>query len=657
MTYTAVAWVKGDAGKMMAIECGELDSGTTLIGRTQSTPVSATGGWQKLTATRSMGANAAYGDVVIRNYNAVAHTFYVDSVMYLQSDTAPVDYYAGNGDFTYAWSGTAHASTSLQQAPSLGGWGSSSTGKAYSSINAPFAGTRCAGVLTQGLTGDGLYHNDITVTAGLTYTLSAWVKITSTLPSFSASLRWKDAGNAILIDNSLDVYPSLVIGSWVRVSATYVAPANATKLQPMWRIYANHTPTTFYVDSMMVEQSSGLGTYFDGTTSATTEFTHAWTGTANQSISSQSAIGLSGVSAGRNSAVIESKHYVFSSVAEDGKKTAKWVSPAGTANAGWRIASINGNNVLGFTPNIKAGGVYTLWFRYRATGWQGSHTFQVQVADTTSQNVVAAYDTPRLINSSTWTDYRRTFVAQRDATAATVMFVSLPLTPQATVDGVFEIRRWMLVEGEYNGDYIDGTRPFSKWDGTAHASTSVGYAPQLLDLAGKPLVDVSAVGATTLPGGFTNSEPRTLYTVYNNLQDISDSSVWPILTYGATALNDVIPNQYITLRLQSATGIYDNSICARRTGGAGANAPGSKIGVNVVSYGLNATGSIFGQANNGSIILDGFTMDMPHEKINILPATAYGSHIRTIIYRGYHDDATRAAVSRYLGNKYGAIVA
>jgi hypothetical protein len=50
-------------------------------------------------------------------------------------------------------------------------------------------------------------------------------------------------------------------------------------------------------------------------------------------------------------------------------------------------------------------------------------------------------------------------------------------------------------------------------------------------------------------------------------------------------------------------------------------------------------------------------MDIMHQSINILADSVAHKHVRTIMFRGYHDDATRAAISRYLGNKYGASVA
>src|SRR4030095_1758202 len=310
----------------------------------------------------------------------------------------------------------------------------------------------------------------------------------------------------------------------------------------------------------------------------------------------------------------------------------------------------------GLSPAIRAGGTYTLLAYWRGSGWGGTSGFQFQVADSSGQNIVTPYDSLTLLNSGTWKEYRRTFTALRDATTSTAIYAALPLTPQTSTDGIFEIKKWMLVEGTYTGDFIDGNSPLSKWDGTVNASTSVGYPPQLLDLAGAPISDLSTTGTFTLPGGFGDTEARTIYTVYNNLLDITDNTVPTILTYGSSALSDAVPNTFITLRQQAWTGNV-NFLLARRTGGQGAGTSPSFLGVNVAAWGLNTSGYIFNCLNNGTVVTDSQVMTLPNDKISISTPTAWGSHVRTIIYRGYHDAATRQAVSRYLGNKYGAVVA
>jgi len=167
----------------------------------------------------------------------------------------------------------------------------------------------------------------------------------------------------------------------------------------------------------------------------------------------------------------------------------------------------------------------------------------------------------------------------------------------------------------------------------------------------------ASTGSFVLPGGFTNTEARTIYTVYYNLLDITDSAVPTVITYGANALSDSVANSFITLRQQAWAG-DNNFLLARRTGGNGAGIAGSTPGVNVATFGLNGAGNMFITTNNGTVATDSaVVMSLPHERIAFNSPNANSSHVRTLIYRGYHDATTRAAISRYLGNKYGALVA
>jgi len=110
IAYTGSMWVKGDVGKVIAIELGEVTSGGTLLGRTTPAGVTMTGSWQRITATRTMGATAGQADIVIRNSNAVAHTFYIDDAMITEGSSA-YNYADGNTN-NWVWNGTANNSTS-----------------------------------------------------------------------------------------------------------------------------------------------------------------------------------------------------------------------------------------------------------------------------------------------------------------------------------------------------------------------------------------------------------------------------------------------------------------------------------------------------------------------------------------------------------------
>jgi hypothetical protein len=178
----------------------------------------------------------------------------------------------------------------------------------------------------------------------------------------------------------------------------------------------------------------------------------------------------------------------------------------------------------------------------------------------------------------------------------------------------------------------------------------------LLDIAGKPLLDYSTSGTYTLDDSFGVTEGRTIYTVYQNLQDIPDANVYTIASYGNTAQTDTVPNTYLTLRQEQANGAM-NLIKTRKTGGGGPNNQTISIGAHVTAWGMNADGTLFTQSDNGVEATDPQVMSVLHQKITVWADTAFHKHHRTIMYRGKHDAATRQAVSRYLGNKYGANVA
>ena len=112
-TYTVSYRVKGEAGKSLNTEIYQ-SSGGTLAGSSYST----TGSWQYPSFTFTTSSTATNIRLVIKNYYAGAHTFYVDNVLIEQTDQLR-DYFDGSlpATFTtrYGWNGTANASTSYEE--------------------------------------------------------------------------------------------------------------------------------------------------------------------------------------------------------------------------------------------------------------------------------------------------------------------------------------------------------------------------------------------------------------------------------------------------------------------------------------------------------------------------------------------------------------
>jgi hypothetical protein len=650
--YTISAWVYHEsvpaAGTQGFAQAGVVSQA--------SPPAIVQGTWQRISWTYTATTTNQIGFRV--SAPTTAGSFLITGILVERSGTLSA-FYEGQGDFTYSWIGGTNASASIQRGVGLANWGGAGSAITFQSSFGVWAGTKRCGVQTTGRDGDGVFSSQIAVTPNLVYTSSAYIKATAT-QLLTASIRFLDSGLASIgADVAAEVGGTLTVGQWTRVSVTATAPANAAYMLLMFRVYgAGNPPTVFYVDGSLAEAWPNLQPYFDGSTAAAGDYTYNWNATVNASTSVQRAVMVPNTSASRNSGAgyENSKFFVYQSTAEDGKKTSKWFTPAGSSNSQWRVSAINaGGSGWTYAP-VKTGGRYTLMMRYRSSGWGSGQGFQIMIADGGSQNQVINYDVTQTLNQTGWQEYRRTFTALMDATSNSCLYMAFPTIPQTSTDGIFEIREWMLVEGEYTGDYIDGTKPLSKWDGTANASTSVGYPPQLTDFAGKPLLDYSTAGTYTLDDSFGAQEGRTFYTVFENYTDLSALS--PIVQYGDAALSDVVPNTYIQLRQDPYAGA-GNQMFQRRTGAQGNTSFGVTNARHVVCWGINNSGVLNMAVDGGALNTDptAVSMSLPHQKILIQSDDSLHKHFRTIMYRGIHDTATRTAISRYLGTKYGANVA
>lgn len=132
----------------------------------------------------------------------------------------------------------------------------------------------------------------ITATAGATYTISAWVYVPA---SISGGIRMIVFGTAV--GNTERGASDTTVGSWVRVSYTVTTP-NAGTLS---YIIAKTNGTTdtgklLYVDSVSVEQSPAINSYFSGATSPSGDFTYEWSGTQHASTSSERALSVANYS-------------------------------------------------------------------------------------------------------------------------------------------------------------------------------------------------------------------------------------------------------------------------------------------------------------------------------------------------------------------------
>lgn len=115
------------------------------------------------------------------------------------------------------------------------------------------------------------------------YIVSAYVKLApgaSTANYFLRHLQYESlVSSGTLASGNVGIQSLSVSGNWVRLSGTFTRNPSADYF--VIRIATSSTTNgdIFYVDSVMVEGGSTLGSYFDGSSNG------FWTGTANASFS------------------------------------------------------------------------------------------------------------------------------------------------------------------------------------------------------------------------------------------------------------------------------------------------------------------------------------------------------------------------------------
>lgn len=125
----------------------------------------------------------------------------------------------------------------------------------------------------------------IPVTAGITYTVSAYVYQT-VAGTVDIDMNYQN-GTTSIATNPVAFSPN--VNTWTRITATVTAPPTANCLRIVIRFLSRPIGELAYVDAVLVEQASSALPYFDGTYADTyTGYTlelQAWNGTANASTS------------------------------------------------------------------------------------------------------------------------------------------------------------------------------------------------------------------------------------------------------------------------------------------------------------------------------------------------------------------------------------
>lgn len=350
-----------------------------------------------------------------------------------QSVTSP--YYKGQGDFSYAWSGTANASTSVQQAAYVPAINSHNNATLYQSSIASHRGGKSLAV-RQPSPIDGGAFVVTTVTAGVTYTASAWV--------YRAANESPDIYFSVYIGNvafagSGGAAIKIPANTWTRISAT--ATATSTGAGSFYVATGYAGAHTFLVDDFLVEASSVMGEYFDGANPirnliANSSFeadTSGWT-TANGSTIARDT-----------------------STSYTGTASAKLVQPtfAGQSGAAWDVQTVSG---LPYTLSA--------WIKTTDAGI---------VALQTPSGAQSAKHT----GSGNWERLSITWTATITGTSSGYIVTNNPTAGQT-----FWVDAVMVEQSSVLNTYYAGTGDFTYgWTGAANASTSVQQAPGVAAMA------------------------------------------------------------------------------------------------------------------------------------------------------------------------------
>ena len=561
------------------------------------------------------------------------------------------DYYEGTGDFTYDWTGTANGSWSRQIGLAVHNRSYLTPNTAYSTKMKVLTGTRSGAVNIREATGTtqtlaypgtdyaiGSTSTSTQLVANTTYTWSMYV--------------WCPAGTAVKLmesGTSLQGTPSSLTEQWERISVTFTTGASGSAtIYPRLRSHGViPAGKTIYWTNELLEVSPVVQPYFDGTTAPAGDFAYHWGGTAHASNSHQRVnVTLNGT--GVNAVGIASTEYALT-----GTKSLR-IFPTGhtSTDCFWAPGGDTGALRLGMEPGKTYTAIATIRQDSVLTGTLRSATPVNITAFWRLNGSYSSKASTAKVNAIGTETLRVTFTVPIGATEA---FVRLYHGGRGGAGEIY-VGNFTLTEGAYEGLHIDGGKPFSKWEGTPQASTSISYPPALHEIAGKPAAELIGIGNTpdTTVDAFA---PRTIYFVYETMSNASSSWATPAY-YGKDA-----PTSGITLQTSTA----DSLNMSPRL-----DFPGGTINRNI-GYTNGRTLSrrhIFGISfpqGLGSYITIGD--GTPRSSATIDPGTGWTNgmlrmydrtNIKGVymsVYYAEHSADTLLAISRYLGNKYGATVA
>lgn len=360
----------------------------------------------------------------------------------------------------------------------------------------------------------GFYNPSIPVTANGRYSVSRWVRF-SQATTVKLGIDWRDSGGAVL-SSSYGSPVAVAANTWTLLTSSgFTAPANATT-GAVTGYGSGNTWTgsdTFDSTGLMFENTLVVGPFFDGSTAASGDYTYSWASTANNSVSYQKGIALTGTIAGGSLATA----YQSSDWSNSRGKSMR-ITPAGASDPN-SYAFVGGDGG-GIRLGMVAGGTYTVTATCRLaapqtgtlSGWARSIAFFYKLNGTYSTVLSAA--APNTAGSA------RVSVTVTIPAGSTEAFVRLM---NGALQGGGDVW-WDDITVErtaLQGPYFDGNSPGAYWTGSVDASTSVAAA------FGNGLPDATKVLLGDGTWGLKNSET----TLANNVDfnTVTTSGVYMVL--------------------------------------------------------------------------------------------------------------------------------
>jgi len=460
-----------------------------------------------------------------------------------------------------------------------------------------------------------------------TYTMTAWVYINS-LTSEPGGGGF--AENGVISGSSVNAN---LVGEWQKVTWTRTTTANPGPNFGLRFAAVGGTGTgDILVTGIMIDTMAQETPFFDGSTPASGDFTYGWAGTANNAASREYGVGVA--LANSTGSAYRSAYQSSDNPAGHGKflRLKTWTSGVAVA--------VNPTDV-----SIKGGVPRTdlIWLRSNRT-----MTVSMRYRTPDGSTVVAA-PAANLV-ADRWQLYRN-FASPAGADD---MALGPLMTTAIQAGDTVDVGPHLTVEGEYWGDIVDGSKPFSRWYGETDQSESVGYPQQFLDIAGKPAVDVEGVGSrpnTGVPDAFM---PRTFYSVYEvngNTGNYNVPSSYGIvgskgfMTQTAAAASVNMANRY-----DLPGGTFNGGLIF------GARTNRRHVLAVTLNQGLTEITGCSDGGTDQTKVVDPGTTGWDDSRATCT-SNAEIRNVRFIVFNEYHDRAKRIEMSRYLGNKYGAYVA